>query len=474
MIDRDQHFIGGGLVPSHSDARIDVVDPATEERIGSIPDGDADDVAAAVAAATAAGPAWAAKSPTERGDVLRALADAFEARTDEISALVTSQNGTPIAIARAMQSQVPVVYRYFADLADAFEAEHVVTTASGDAVVRREPVGVVGAIIPWNGPQPLLAWKLGPALAAGCTVVAKPAQETSLDAYLFAEIVQAAGVPDSVVNIVIGGRGTGAALVADPSVRKVAFTGSTAAGKAIATECAQQLKRVTLELGGKSAGILLDDVDLDAFKPLVMSACAPNTGQTCRALTRVLAPRSRYDEVIDVLKSTLASIPQGDPSDAGNFFGPLVNATQRERVENYIRIGKEEGATIVLGGGRPEGLDRGFYVEPTIFTDVTNDMRIAREEIFGPVLVVMPYDTVDEAIDIANDSEYGLSGGVFSADKEKATDVARRIVAGAVGINTSTLPIETPFGGVKNSGIGRELGPQALDAYLEYKTVFRA
>ncbi|WP_370937484.1 aldehyde dehydrogenase [Amycolatopsis sp. cg13] len=451
---------------------IDVVNPATEEVIGSIVDSDAATVDAAVSAASAALGPWSALSPATRAGYLRALADEFEKRSDEISELVTRQNGTPISITRTMQSQVPVCYRYFASLAEELSVEEHVTTASGDAIVLREPVGVVAAITPWNGPQPLIAWKLGPALAAGCTAVIKPAPETSLDAFVFAEIVAAAGIPEGVVNIVTGGRETGAALVAHPGVHKVAFTGSTVAGKAIAAECAKQLKHVTLELGGKSAGILLDDVDLDAFRPLVLSACSPNTGQTCRALTRVLAPASRYDEVVDLLAATMTGIPQGDPLDPTVFFGPLVNATQRERVESYIELGKAEGAEMVIGGGRP--FERGYYVAPTIFRGVTNDMRIAREEIFGPVLTVMPYRTVDEAVAIANDSEYGLGGGVFSPDRERATAVARRIVTGSVGVNTSTLPIETPFGGVKNSGIGRELGPQSVDAYLEYKTIFRA
>ncbi|QSE80574.1 aldehyde dehydrogenase [Rhodococcus koreensis] len=471
--DHDHHFINGRRERTHSADRISVINPATEEQFASIADGDASDVDAAVTAAAEAGEKWAARTPAERAGYLRGLADAFEARSDEMSALVTRQNGTPISISRAMQSQVPVAYRYFASLADDLETEKLVETASGDAVLRREPVGVVGAITPWNGPQPLIAWKLGPALAAGCTAVIKPAPETSLDALVFAEILDAAGIPDGVVNIVTGGRETGAALVSHPGVHKVAFTGSTVAGKAIAAECGRQLKHVTLELGGKSAGILLDDVDLDAFTPLVMSACAPNTGQTCRALTRVLAPSSRYDEIVEMLGATLSAIPQGDPTDPANFFGPLVNATQRDRVESYIELGRTEGAEVVIGGGRPEKLDRGYYVEPTIFRNVTNDMRIAREEIFGPVLVVMPYDTIDEAIAIANDSDYGLGGGVFSPDRDRATEVARRIVTGSVGVNTSTLPIETPFGGLKNSGIGRELGPQSLDAYLEYKTIFR-
>ncbi|MEU3528713.1 aldehyde dehydrogenase [Streptomyces sp. NPDC038707] len=471
--EHDAHFIGGRWQKARSAHRLPVVDPATEETFASIADGDAADVHAAVSAATDAAGEWANTAPSVRAESLRRLADAFEARIDEISATVTRQNGTPISIAKAMQSQVPKNYRYFASLADSLVTERQMRTASGDALVRHEPVGVVGAIIPWNGPQPLLAWKLGPALAAGCTAVVKPAQETSLDAYLFAELLADAGIPDGVVNIVTGGRETGAALVDHPLVRKIAFTGSTAAGQAIAAACARDFKRVTLELGGKSAGILLDDVDLDAFRPFVYSACAPNTGQTCRALTRVLAPRSRYGEVVDMLGETLAAIPLGDPTDPATLFGPLVSQRQRERVESYIELGRKEGAGLVLGGGRPAGLDRGYYVEPTLFRDVDNSMRIAREEIFGPVVVVIPYATEDEAIAIANDSEFGLGGGVFSPDRERATAVARRIVTGTVGVNTASFPMEAPFGGVKKSGIGRELGPTALDAYLETKTIFR-
>lgn len=474
MIERKENYIDGRLQTAHSTQRITVIDPSTEEVFATISDGDESDVDAAVQAASTALGAWSAQTPRDRARVLRAIADAFSARAEELSQLVTRQNGTPISITRAMHAQVPVTYRYFASLADAFDIEQHVTTASGDAVVRRIPVGVVAAIAPWNGPQPLAAWKIGPALAAGCTVVLKPAAETTLDSYIFADILTEAGVPPGVVNIVSGGRETGAALVAHPDVAKVAFTGSTRAGRAIAEECARQLKHATLELGGKSAGILLDDVDLDAFAPLIMSSCAANTGQTCRALTRVLAPQTRYDEIVERIVATLAAVPLGNPTDPGNFFGPLVNAAQRERVESYIALGKEEGAQLALGGGRPEDLDRGYYVEPTVFVGVTNDMRIAREEIFGPVVVVIPYETLDDAIAIANDSEYGLSGGVFSPDVEKATDVARRIRTGAVGINTSTLPIETPFGGLKQSGLGRELGPSSLDAYLEYQTVFRA
>ncbi|MFC8386994.1 aldehyde dehydrogenase [Nocardia sp. NPDC057272] len=472
--DHNHHFIGGRLQRANSCERLDVINPATEEVFGSIVDGDAADVDAAVRAARDAGSGWAQTDPTERGRLLRALADAFEARGEEISALVTKENGTPISVSRAMQSQVPLNYRYFATLAEQLEPEEVRATMTGDAVITREPLGVVGAITPWNGPQPLTAWKLGPALAAGCTAVVKPAPDTSLDAFLFAEVVQQAGLPPGTVNIVTGARETGALLVSHPDVRKVAFTGSVRAGRAIGASCGRDLKHVTLELGGKAAGILLDDVDLAAFAPFVRTALTPNTGQTCRALSRILAPRARYDEIVAMLADTMTKTPLGDPENPQTFYGPLANAAQLERVLSYLEIGKQEGAEVIVGGGRPAGFERGYYVEPTLFGNVTNDMRIAREEIFGPVVVVMPYDSIDEAVDIANDTEYGLGGGVFSADKDKATDVARRIVSGTVGVNNASFPMDAPFGGMKNSGLGRELGPRALDAYLEYKTVFRA
>ncbi|SFP72776.1 aldehyde dehydrogenase [Amycolatopsis rubida] len=474
MLDRHDHHIGGSSVRSHSAGRIPVVNPATGETFASIADGDATDVDTAVRAAAEAGSAWAATEPAERAATLRRLADAFERRIPEMSALVTRQNGTPISLSTAMQTQVPLNYRYFATLAEKLAVEEPVAASVGDAFVRREPVGVVGAVTPWNGPQPLLAWKFGPALAAGCTTVVKPAPETSLDAFLFADVAAEAGVPAGVLNVVTGGRETGAALVKHPLVRKVAFTGSTVAGKAIAERCGRDLKRVTLELGGKSAAILLDDVDLDAFKPFVATACSPNTGQVCRSLTRVLAPRSRYDEVVDAVRAAMAEIPLGDPADPASLFGPLVSQRQRERVETYVELGRAEGAKIVLGGGRPARFPRGYYVEPTVFRDVTNDMRIAREEIFGPVLVVIPYIDDAEAVAVANDSEYGLGGGVFSPDRERATDVARRVVTGTIGVNSASFPMEAPFGGVKNSGVGRELGPGALDPYLEQKTIFRA
>ncbi|WP_426518137.1 aldehyde dehydrogenase [Diaminobutyricibacter sp. McL0618] len=480
MTDENTHnptdlYIGGRLQAAHSTARIPLVNPATEEPIGSIVDGDEVDVDVAVRAAGTAADGWAALAPAERAQYLLKLADALEERAEELSQLVTLQNGTPINVTRAHHSAVPREYRYFASLADRVIPEELITTAGGDALVRRLPIGVVAIIAPWNGPQALVGRKLAPALLAGCTVVIKPAAETSLDAYVLLEAVAAAGIPDGVVNLVTGGRETGAALVAHRGVRKVAFTGSTRAGVAIGEECARQFKRVTLELGGKSAGILLDDVDLEAFRPWIFGACLPQSGQVCRALTRILAPAARYEEIVSFIADALSSATIGDPTQTTTLFGPLVNATQYERVTSYIRIGLDEGAKLVIGGAeRPEGLDRGYYVSPTLLRDVTNDMRVNQEEIFGPVLTIMPYETVDEAVAIANDSEYGLSGGVFSTDRERATAVARRIEAGSIGVNTSAMPMEAPFGGFKKSGIGREMGPNAADAYLEYQTIYRA
>jgi len=466
-------FIGGDLVPSHSAARLAVINPATEEQLGSIIDADGVDVDAAVRAAEAAGRGWGSRTPSDRAAHLLRFAQLFEDNSDRISRLISEENGTPISAARGMQSLVPSHLRYFASLANDLEVERQIVTATGDALVRRLPVGVAALITPWNGPQTLLAWKLGPALVAGCTVVIKPAAETTLESYILAELFTEAGFPPGVVNIVTGGRETGAALVAHPAVRKVAFTGSTAGGRSVGETCARDFKRVSLELGGKSAAILLEDVDLEAFRPFVATACAPNTGQVCRALTRVLAPVSRYDEIVEFLAEEMSSIPLGDPTDPTTGFGPMANRDQFERVLSYVDIGLAEGAKAVIGGKRSPLHDRGYFVEPTVFRNVTNDMRIAQEEIFGPVLCVIPYESVDEAVAIANDSEYGLCGGVFSTDLDAATEVARQFKTGSVAVNTFTLPIEAPFGGTKNSGIGRELGPASLDPYLEYQTIFR-
>ena len=470
-------YIGGEFVPAHSRRSIEVVNPADGTAIGSIADSDELDVARAAEAADMAlrTSGWAGLAPGERAGYIRRLADEYEKRGLELAELVSRENGMPITFSTLVHKKRPArYYRYFADLADQLEAEQLVPTSAGYAIVRREPVGVAGLIIPWNGPQGLIAWKLGPALAAGCSVVIKPSPETSLDAYILAEIIDQVGFPPGLINIVTGGRKTGAAVVDHPLIRKIAFTGSSITGREIAARAGSMLKPVTLELGGKSAAILLEDADLDAFGARVVEVCLPNTGQQCTSCTRLLAPRARYDEVVDLVTTVLAKVRMGDPADPASVFGPLVSARQRERVESYIAAGRQEGARLTLGGGRPAGLETGFYVETTVFRDVTNDMQIAREEIFGPVLSVIPYDGEEDAIAIANDSAYGLSGAVFSRDLDHATDVARRLETGTVGVDFFGIPIEVPFGGYKGSGLGRELGHQSVDAYLQTKSIYRA
>lgn len=470
--------IGGRDQPSTSSTRIELINPTTEESLGTVPDGSEEDVDAAVRAARAAlvDPAWAKLDAHDRAELLRGVAAELEKRADELARLVTRQNGMPLKM--VLWGNVhgsAFSYRYFADLIERRPVEELRASKLGRTIVRREPVGVVGVIAPWNGPQILAAWKLGPALATGCTTVLKPAAETSLDALLLAEAFAAAGFPPGVVNVVTGGRETGARLVEHRAVDKIAFTGSTAAGRAIAAMAGAQLKPVTLELGGKSAAIVLDDADLEAFGRQVTRICSPNSGQVCYSCTRVLAPRNRYRETVEVVVEAMRSDARvGDPLDPATNFGPLVSARQRERVEQYISAGRAEGARLVLGGDRPAHLDRGFFVSPTVFTDVTNDMRIAREEIFGPVLSVIPYTDQADAIAIANDSEYGLGGAVFTADPERGLAVAREVATGSIGINGYDIALDAPFGGYKSSGLGRELGPESLEPYWETKSIYNA
>jgi aldehyde dehydrogenase (NAD+) len=474
---QDNLFIGGRLRPAHSAARIPVINPATEEAFAAIPDADAVDVDDAVHAAVQAfrDSGWAQLHPAERAPYLRRLAELVEGRGEELGRLVTAENGMPLANSIvANGAATGSYYRYFAGLADELEPEAERSSRGSRTVVRQEPVGVAALIVPWNGPQGAIAWKLAPALAAGCTAVVKPAPETSLDSYILAELVTQAGIPPGVVNIITGGRETGATLVSHPGIDKVAFTGSTVAGRKVALACAEGFKRVTLELGGKSAAVLLDDVDLGAFLPFVASACSPFSGQICRALTRVLAPRSRYDEVVEAVAGAMGDLTVGDPLDPATRLGPLVSERQRGRVEDYIRSGHEQGAKVVLGGGRPAGFETGYYVEPTVFRDAGNHMRIAREEIFGPVLTVIGFDDDEDAIRVCNDSPYGLGGAIFTSDTDRGLALARRVESGSVGVNHYALPIDAPFGGVKNSGVGRELGPEGLAAYLETKAIYRA
>jgi acyl-CoA reductase-like NAD-dependent aldehyde dehydrogenase len=457
--------------------RITLTNPATEEAIGEVPAGTGDDVDRAVTCARTASssPGWANLHPVQRAELLRSLADALERRSEELASLITTENGMPIKMVRWGNVMGPIAaYRYYADLVEYLEPEELRTSRYSRTIVRREPVGVVGVIAPWNGPQVLASWKLAPALAAGCTAVLKPAPETSLDAYLLAEAVEEAGFPDGVFTVLTGGAETGAALVEHPGVDKIAFTGSSAAGRAIAARCGAALKPVTLELGGKSAAIILDDADLDLFAKQVRRICSPNSGQVCYSCTRILAPRRHYAAVVDAVVAAMRGARMGDPTSESTDFGPLVSARQRARVEDYIAVGRAEGADLVLGGDRPADLDRGFYVSPTVFRHVDNDMRIAREEIFGPVLTVLGYDTEDDAVRIANDSEYGLGGSVFTADPDRGLALARRVETGSIGINGYDVAMDSPFGGRKSSGLGRELGPEGLQPYFELKSIYGA
>jgi aldehyde dehydrogenase (NAD+) len=479
MSSQDKFFIGGEWVSPRSTRTIEVRNASTGEVIGSVPEGGEGDVDLAVAAARRAfdDPAgWASWAPAERGAALERLAAELESRGPEIGRLVSLQNGMPIALSPIIEGLTPVgTLRYMASLlAKSPVEEEASRFLGGDLVIRHEPIGVVAGIVPWNYPQTLSSFKYAPALAAGNTVVLKPSPETVLDSYVFADAVIAAGLPAGVVNIVPGGRELGAYLVQHRDVDKVAFTGSTAAGRQIAEVCGRLLRPVSLELGGKSAAVILDDAELDLAKigQSLFSATLVNNGQTCYAATRILAPRSRYDEVVDVFAAFAASLPVGDALDPGTLIGPLVAERQRDRVEGYIAKGVSDGARVVTGGGRPKGLDRGWFIEPTIFADVDNNSTIAQEEIFGPVLSIIQYTDEDDAIRLANESDYGLGGSVWTSDNDRAMAVIRRVRTGTMGINNYLPDPAGPWGGVKSSGLGRELGPGAIAAYQNLKTVY--
>jgi betaine-aldehyde dehydrogenase len=470
----DRLWIGGEWEKPSSSATIEVISPFSEAPVGRVPEAREADVDRAVAAARRAfdaGP-WPRTPASERADLLGKLQQALQARAQDLAVTITSEMGSPITFSHMGQVLASnLVLAYYAGLARQFPFEEIRAGMLGPAIVRQEPVGVVAAIVPWNVPLFVTLLKLAPALAAGATLVLKPAPETPLDAYLLAQALEEVGLPPGVVNVVPAGREVGEHLVTHPGVDKVAFTGSTAAGRRIAALCGERLRRVTLELGGKSAAILLDDVDLGAALPGLLPACIMNNGQACVAQTRILAPRRRYAEVVDAFAAALAALPVGDPMDPATAIGPLVAERQRARVEGYLEAGRREGARVVVGGGRPAGLTKGWFVEPTLFADVRNDMRIAREEIFGPVLVAIPYDGDEEAVRIANDSDYGLSGSVWSADLERGLAAARRVRTGNYGVNGFGMEFSAPFGGFKQSGVGRELGPEGLRAYLEPKTI---
>ncbi|WP_436778250.1 aldehyde dehydrogenase [Yinghuangia sp. YIM S09857] len=477
MYHHDMLFIGGHYVrPPGPRVTVEVVNPADESVVGSFPAATAADVDDAVAAARNAldSPAWGGLSPVERTAALVRFADALETNLVERAALTTLQNGMPIALALDAEGAGPVgLLRYYAALASVVPAEETRPRldGSGCTVVTRDPVGVVAAVVPWNFPQTLTMFKLAPALAAGCTVVLKPAPETTLDAYALADAALAAGLPPGVLSVVPGGADIGELLVTHPGVDKVAFTGSTAAGRRIGEVCGRLLRPVSLELGGKSAAILLDDADVEDFAGRLAAVSLLNNGQTCHLSTRILVPRGHHNAVAEVVGAVAASLVVGDPMDPATGLGPLVSRRQRARVEAHIAAAISAGTTVVTGGGaRPR--DRGWFVAPAVFADVDNGAPLAREEVFGPVLAVIPYRDTDEAVRLANDSPYGLAGTVWTSDPERGLAVARQVETGTIGVNDYSIDAGAPFGGVKASGIGRELGPEGLAAFTVTKSVY--
>lgn len=470
-IDRTQLFIGGEFVAG-SDPLVDVINPTTGKLLGSAATAGASDIDAAVAAANRAFPDWSRTPASERADMLDKFAAALSARAPETVALCSQENGMPVLISETANGLAPAgLVGMYAGIAREASWEQSRPSLSGTTHVRRVPVGVVAAISPWNYPQTLAVMKIAPALAAGCTVVFKAALETALDAFVFADAAQKAGLPPGVLNVVPAGLQASQHLVAHPGVDKVAFTGSTPAGRSIAEVCGRLLRPVTLELGGKSAGIVLDDVDIDVLAAGVFAASFPNNGMTCYASTRLLVPATRYDEVVDTVTSVVSSFKVGDPLEADTLIGPMVTAQHQQRVLEYIEAGKASDARLTTGGGVVPGFD-GAFVAPTVFADVRNDDTIAREEIFGPVLSIIRYDGQEQAIEIANDSEFGLGGTVWSADEERAAAVGRQVHTGTVGINSYDLDLGSPFGGVKASGYGRELGPEGMEPYLTYQSIY--
>ncbi|MDX2815647.1 aldehyde dehydrogenase [Streptomyces sp. NPDC006207] len=472
-------FIGGQWTTPAGSRTITAASASTGVYLGSVPealDADVDDAVRAARAAFDAPGGWPRWEPERRASVMLRLADALEARSRLTASTVSAQNGMPISTAEPFEGTVPAaLLRYYAGLVTGAPLEERrAGLPGGSTLVRREPVGVVAAIMTWNFPQTIAFFKIAPALAAGCTLVLKPAPETVLDSMVLADAIEEAGLPDGVVNIVPGGPGAGAYLVSHPGVDKVSFTGSTAAGRQVAVACASLMRPVTLELGGKSAAVVLDDADLGSLTEPFFMAGLLNNGQTCFASTRILAPADRYGEVVEFCTAMAGGAVLGDALDRTTQIGPLVSAGQRDRVEGYIARGLREGARLTTGGGRPADLDRGWFVQPTVFADVDNASVIAQEEIFGPVLSITPYDGEDEAVGLANDSAYGLAGTVWTADPEHGTRVARRIRSGTVGINGYVPDLASPYGGVKASGLGRELGPEGLQAYQELHSVYQA
>jgi aldehyde dehydrogenase (NAD+) len=471
----DRFYIGGEWVVPSSSSTIDVVEPATEELFVRVAEAQAPDIDRAVTAARTAfdsGP-WPMLSHGERADYLRAIAAGLSERAGDASQIWPRESGVLFPMAQARMAGIPKVYEFYAGLADSYPFEERAEPTGGGAfgLIVREPVGTVAAIIPWNSPMSLIAYKIAPALLAGCTVVLKASPEAPGAAYLVAEVAAAVGLPAGVLNVVTADREVSELLVRDPRIDKVAFTGSTAAGRKIATICGDRIARYTLELGGKSAAVILDDMDVAQAASTLSQAECFLSGQVCSSLTRIVVSRSRHDELVEALASTFSQVRVGDPFGDGVQMGPLAMRRQRDRVEGYIAKGVEEGATLATGGGRPKHLDRGWFIEPTVFGNVSNSATIAREEIFGPVLSVIPAEDETQAVEIANDTIYGLNASVFTNDVDRARQVARRLRSGTVGHNAMRTDFGVAFGGFKQSGIGREGGREGLLPYLETKTV---
>jgi acyl-CoA reductase-like NAD-dependent aldehyde dehydrogenase len=469
---RDTFYIGGEWVLPDGTGVHEVLDSTTEEVFGKVPEGVESDVERAVGAASEAFGPWSETPPAERARLLNALSAALGARTDAVGETISREVGMPFSLSKIIQ--VGLAVGAVADAAGALGTLRLEEEVNNSLVVR-EPVGVVGAITPWNYPLYQVSLKVAPALAVGCTVVVKASEVAPLNAYALAEAAEEVGLPPGVLNIIVGpGAVVGEALVTDPRVAMVSFTGSTRAGSRVMELAARSVTRVTLELGGKSANLLLEDADLDAAIPAGVFGCYLNSGQTCSALTRMIVPRARLGDVEERVAAAAATYVPGDPMTPKTTLGPLASVAQLERVRGYIRTGINEGARLLCGGAEPpDGLGRGYFVRPTVFTDVTNDMTIAREEIFGPVLCLLPYDTEEEAVRIANDSDYGLSGAVWAADGQRAERVARRLRTGQVDVNGGAFNPQAPFGGYRRSGFGRERGRYGLEEYLETKAIQR-
>ena len=471
----DSIFLNGVWAPPAGKEKLSVISPVTEEAIMTFPDGTPADMDRAVASARAAfdtGP-WPRLSPQERGAMLLKVAAVLQRRLPELAAAWTAQVGAPISLTQYASTQAPGLFEYYGKMIQNYPVVDERKRDDGRvARVVNEPVGVVAAITPWNAPMVLLCYKVAPALAAGCTVVSKPAPETPMDAYLLAECIEEAGLPPGVFNVVPAGRETGDYLIRHPGVDKISFTGSTAAGRQIMAACAARMARCSFELGGKSAAVVLEDADVGQVLQSLVPFSMPITGQVCFSLTRVLVPRSRATEIRDAYVGAVGKMKVGDPFDAATHMGPLTMKRQLDRVQGYIEKGRREGARLVCGGGRPEHLKKGYFIEPTVFADVDTRMTIAQEEIFGPVVSFITYENIDDAVAKANDTMYGLHGAIYTADPERGYHVARRVRSGSLTVNGMIVDYKMPFGGFKQSGIGREGGIEGLENYFEAKTIY--